>query len=382
MASAAKVGEGEDAVETQQHSFTEEELSQMHEKVRELARQYFTDKEELESVLGRLDSGLQTTSGLQERGSHLQGALKELQEGVEKAVSQLHEKVRELAQQWYTDKEELAGWSGKLDSELQEMSGLQERGNRLQGAMKMLQEDLRARSVEPAAEQVEAQQQPFTAEDVSQMHEEVRELAQQKFADKENELDKEELHKEELEGWLDELDSELQEISDLQERGNYLQWALKKLEAEVEYRRCRSKGPAAEQVEVLKLLRGAREVLRARWPEDKPPNEWGGVTFNQEGQVTSSTSSTASSSRCLAGWAVFAHSPRSNSTTQASRRCLPRWAGCSRSHRSTSPTQNSRRCLPRWAGCARSPRSTSPAQASSCCLPRWAGCSSSPRSTS
>ena len=43
MASAAKVGEGEDAVETQQHSFTEEELSQMHEKVRELARQYFTD---------------------------------------------------------------------------------------------------------------------------------------------------------------------------------------------------------------------------------------------------------------------------------------------------------------------------------------------------
>eukprot|EP00964_Phaeocystis_antarctica_P047108 scaffold27240_cov64-Phaeocystis_antarctica.AAC.4 len=44
-------------------------------------------------------------------------------------------------------------------------------------------------------------------------------------------------------------------------------------------------GPAAEQVEALMLLRGASEVLRERWPEDKPLNEWKGVTF-KEGQVS------------------------------------------------------------------------------------------------
>eukprot|EP00964_Phaeocystis_antarctica_P068073 scaffold41228_cov50-Phaeocystis_antarctica.AAC.2 len=78
-------------------------------------------------------------------------------------VAQLHEKVRELAQQTYTDEEELEDWLGELDSELQEISGLQERGDRLQRALKELQEeavrvleDLRARSVEPAVEQVEA----------------------------------------------------------------------------------------------------------------------------------------------------------------------------------------------------------------------------------
>ena len=49
--------------------------------------------------------------------------------------------------------------------------------------------------------------------------------------------------------------------------------------------RARSVEPAAEQVEALTLLRGASEVLRERWPEDKPPNEWRGVYF-KEGQVS------------------------------------------------------------------------------------------------
>ena len=73
-----------EAVETQEQPFTEEDASQMHEKVRELAQQHYTDKEELERWLGKLDSELQEISGLQERGNHLQGALEELQgEGAE-----------------------------------------------------------------------------------------------------------------------------------------------------------------------------------------------------------------------------------------------------------------------------------------------------------
>ena len=77
----------------------------------------------------------------------------------EDEVSQMHEKVRALAQQWYTDKkdeedsedeeDELEGWLGKLDSELQKISDLQERGSHLQEKLTDLQEDLRARSVNP-----------------------------------------------------------------------------------------------------------------------------------------------------------------------------------------------------------------------------------------
>eukprot|EP00964_Phaeocystis_antarctica_P071051 scaffold43301_cov57-Phaeocystis_antarctica.AAC.5 len=131
------------------------------------------------------------------------------------------------------------------------------------------------------------QEQPFTEEDVWQLKRKVRALAQQWFADKKDEVDSEDSEDEEdeLEGWLGRLDSELQEMSDLQERGSHLQGALKKLQEEVEDRRARSVEPAAEQVEALTLLRGASEVLRGRWPEDKPPNEWGGVTF-KEGQVS------------------------------------------------------------------------------------------------
>ena len=54
-------------------------MSQMHAQVRELARQYFTDQGALAHALGELDSELQESSGLQERGNHLQGALRELQ---------------------------------------------------------------------------------------------------------------------------------------------------------------------------------------------------------------------------------------------------------------------------------------------------------------
>ena len=79
MATVARAGEGEEAAETQQHSFTEEDVSQMHEKVRELAQQCFTEEDKLAHALGELDSELQEISGLQERGKHLQGALKELQ---------------------------------------------------------------------------------------------------------------------------------------------------------------------------------------------------------------------------------------------------------------------------------------------------------------
>ena len=102
---------------------------------------------------------------------------------------------------------------------------------------------------------VETQEQPSTEADVSQMHEKVRALAQQWFTDKD-----------ELEGWLGRLDSELQEISDLQERGNHLQGALKKLQEEVDKQvedlRARSVEPAVEQVEALTLLRGASETAR------------------------------------------------------------------------------------------------------------------------
>ena len=80
MAPGAKAGEGEEAAETQQHSFTETDVSQMHEKVRELAQHYFPDTDVREHALGELDSELQEISGLQERGDHLQGALEELQQ--------------------------------------------------------------------------------------------------------------------------------------------------------------------------------------------------------------------------------------------------------------------------------------------------------------
>jgi hypothetical protein len=131
----------------------------------------------------------------------------------------------------------------------------------------------------------EAQQLRFAEEDVSQMHEKVRELARQcqglaqGLGSSEHITDKEE-----LESWLGELNSRLQGISDLQERGDLLQGALKELEEEVEDLRARSVEPAAEQVEALKVLRGASEVLRKRWPEE-PPKEWEGVTF-KEGQVS------------------------------------------------------------------------------------------------
>ena len=48
MATVARAGEDEEAAETQQHSFTEDEVSQMHEKVRELAQQRFTDEDQRE----------------------------------------------------------------------------------------------------------------------------------------------------------------------------------------------------------------------------------------------------------------------------------------------------------------------------------------------
>ena len=99
-----------EAVGTQQQPFTEPVVSQMHEQVRELAQQRYTDEEELERWLGKLDSELQATSG-----------------------------KWPTPPQHFTDKDELEGWLGKLDSELQEISGLQERGNHLQGALKELQ---------------------------------------------------------------------------------------------------------------------------------------------------------------------------------------------------------------------------------------------------
>ena len=56
-----------EAAETQQHSFTEEDVSQMHEAVRELAQQVLP-KEELEGELGKLDSTLQEISDLHRSG--------------------------------------------------------------------------------------------------------------------------------------------------------------------------------------------------------------------------------------------------------------------------------------------------------------------------
>ena len=112
-------------------------------------------------------------------------------------------------------------------------------------------------------EAAEAQQLRFAEEDVSQMNEKVRELAQQRYTDKEK-----------LQSWLGRLDSRLQGISDLQERGNLLQGVLEDL-------RARSVEPAAEQVEALKVLRGASEVLRKRWPEG-PPKEWKETPVREE----------------------------------------------------------------------------------------------------
>ena len=122
---------------------------------------------------------------------------------------------------------------------------------------------------------------------MSQMHEKYREIAQQHYTDKD-----------ELEFVLGHIDSKLQEMSCLQERGNYLQGALKGLQEEVEDLRARNVEPAAEQVEALTLLRGASEALRERWPEDKPPNEWKGVTFKEGHRLASSGSPAASSRHC------------------------------------------------------------------------------------
>ena len=108
MASVARVEENEEAAETQQHSFTEADVSQLHEKVRELAQQHFTDKDELERWLGKLDSKLQEMSDLQERGNHLQGVLKQLQEEVEdlraRSVEPAAEQVEALTKGQYEDR--------------------------------------------------------------------------------------------------------------------------------------------------------------------------------------------------------------------------------------------------------------------------------------
>ena len=141
MASVAKVGEDEEAAETQQHSFTEADVSQLHEKVRELARLHTSALVRVPLLRkryllpGELDSELQEMSDLQERGNRLQGALKELQEYVETLftedeVSQMDEKIRDLAQQ-VVPEEFREGWLGELDSKLRQISGLQERGNYL-----------------------------------------------------------------------------------------------------------------------------------------------------------------------------------------------------------------------------------------------------------
>eukprot|EP00964_Phaeocystis_antarctica_P099033 scaffold64945_cov55-Phaeocystis_antarctica.AAC.2 len=183
----------------------------------------------------------------------------------------------------------------------------------------------------------ETQMQPFAEDEVSQLHEKVRALAQQGFTEEDQREHQPkvkvfhcgsghalevisawcaggscdvcqrdisegedigvcgpcnrdwwactECRSSKLEIWLGKLDSELQEMSDLQERGNHLQGALKELQEKVEDLRARNVEPAAEQVEALTLLRAASEVLRERWPEDEPPNEWKGVTF-KEGQVS------------------------------------------------------------------------------------------------
>ena len=72
--------------ETQQQPFTEDEVSQMHEKVRELAQQRLTDKDELTGWSGKLNSELQEISDLQEQGSRLRKALKQPAEGAEAAA--------------------------------------------------------------------------------------------------------------------------------------------------------------------------------------------------------------------------------------------------------------------------------------------------------
>ena len=195
MASVAKEGEDEEAAETQQHSFTEEDVSQMREKLRELAQPWLTDEDQRE---------YQPKVKVYHCGSgHALEVISACRGGGSCDVCQRRVSVGEdigvcapCNRKWWACTEcrgsKLEIWLGKLDSELQEISGLQERGNRLQQALKEEEvEDLRAWSVEPAAEQVEA----------------------------------------------------------------------------------------------LTLLRGASEVLCKRWPEDKPPNEWKGVTF-KEGQVS------------------------------------------------------------------------------------------------
>lgn len=49
--------------------FTEDEVLQMHEEIRELAAGMYTNKEELDNFLGELDSELQENGDLQERRS-------------------------------------------------------------------------------------------------------------------------------------------------------------------------------------------------------------------------------------------------------------------------------------------------------------------------
>eukprot|EP00320_Phaeocystis_rex_P009223 CAMPEP_0119070390 /NCGR_PEP_ID=MMETSP1178-20130426/37972_1 /TAXON_ID=33656 /ORGANISM="unid sp, Strain CCMP2000" /LENGTH=407 /DNA_ID=CAMNT_0007052221 /DNA_START=51 /DNA_END=1274 /DNA_ORIENTATION=+ len=69
----------EEEEEEEEPPFTEEEVSQMHDEIRELAKQMYTDQGELDSFLGELDSELQENGDLQERGHILLDVLEYLQ---------------------------------------------------------------------------------------------------------------------------------------------------------------------------------------------------------------------------------------------------------------------------------------------------------------
>ena len=55
--------------EDEEPPFTEDEVGQMHEEIRELAAEIYTNKTELDNFLGELDAELQETADLQERDS-------------------------------------------------------------------------------------------------------------------------------------------------------------------------------------------------------------------------------------------------------------------------------------------------------------------------
>ena len=55
--------------EDEEPPFTEDEVGQMHEEIRELAAGIYTDKTELDNFLGELDAELQENADLQERDS-------------------------------------------------------------------------------------------------------------------------------------------------------------------------------------------------------------------------------------------------------------------------------------------------------------------------